>query len=485
MKQFYTLLILLSATFAAKAQIPIPSAPAAGNSNNCITNANIDVCPPNSNIVVGTHINGVYNRGNSSNSLGVGAIWRYRNMATVGGMTINTEITIDAISNAILDNFDDDDATDHAGVSISQFFAPRISPDQNLNGTNRRGYVQFTMRFYRNSTGTNNGTNSDFATVVSLSNLNYVHYDIDGSDAGNVSSGTAGSWFRETGTAQKVSAINPVVVGNTVTELTSYNYPDAGFDWTGFAGSIYERSGVSRCAEVAASFSYAGSQSSVTVRMGYDYNAGGNMNRPIRQYGSRLGCFNFPSLSTLPVNLISFSAIFNNNQSQLKWASDNEVNFEKFIIERSSTGSGFAAIGEQKAYGKTGRNDYEFSDDLSTTTGSNFYYRLKMLDIDGKFTYSNIVMIKKEASRINGVTINPNPIVKGATAVRFTAAAAGMADFKVIDLSGKMVLQQKTKIFEGNNNVAITNLDKLQPGTYILQMIKDNESSVIKFSVTR
>jgi hypothetical protein len=169
----------------------------------------------------------------------------------------------------------------------------------------------------------------------------------------------------------------------------------------------------------------------------------------------------------------------------LKWASENEVNFEKFIIERSSTGSDFAAIGERKAYGKSGRNDYDYSDDLSTATGSNFYYRLKMLDIDGKFTYSNIVMIKKEASRINGITINPNPIVKGATTVRFTASAAGMVDFKVIDLSGKMVLQQKTKIFEGNNSVPISNLDKLKPGTYILQMINNNESSVIKFSVTR
>ncbi len=485
MKQFYTLLILLSATFVAKAQIPIPPAPLAGNSNNCTTNPNIDVCPPGSNIVVGTHTNGAYNRGNNSNNLGVGAIWRYRNMASVSGVTINTEITVDAISNATLANFDDDAATDEAGVSIAHFFAPRISPDQNLNGTNRRGYVQFTMRFYKNSTGTNNGTNADFATPVSLSNLNYVHYDIDGSDAGNVSSGTAGSWFRETGAAQKVSATNPVIVANAVTELASYDYTDASLNWTGFAGSIYERGGVSRCAQVASAFSYAGSQPSITVRMGYDYNAGGNMGRPVRQYGSRLGCFNFPSLSTLPVNLINFSAIFNNNQSQLKWASDNEVNFEKFIIERSNTGSDFAAIGERKAYGKTGRNDYDFSDDLSTATGSNFYYRLKMLDIDGKFTYSSIVMIKKEASRINGITINPNPIVKGATTVRFTAAKAGMADFKVIDLSGKMVLQQKNKIFEGNNSVPITNLDKLQPGTYILQMINDIESSVIKFSVTR
>src|SRR5690606_21613684 len=141
--------------------------------------------------------------------LGVNAVWRFRNMASVGGVTINCEITVDAISNATLVALDDDAAVDQAGVSISRFFAPRISPDQNLNGSNRRGYVQFTMRFYRNPSGTNNNSNTDFSQAVSLSNLNYVHYDIDGGDAGNVNSGTAGSWFRETGTAIKVSPANP------------------------------------------------------------------------------------------------------------------------------------------------------------------------------------------------------------------------------------------------------------------------------------
>lgn len=485
MKQFYTLLIILSAALTSKVQIPIPPAPAPGNSNNCTTNPNIDVCPPSSNIVVGTHIGGVYNRGNNSNNRGVNAVWRYRNMATVGGVTVNVEVTIDAISNAVLESIDDDAATDQAGASIAHFFAPRISPDQNLNGSNRRGYVQFTMRFYRNLTGTNNGTNADFTTSVSLANLNYVHYDIDGGDAGNVNTGTAGSWFRETGTAQKVSAANPVVLANAVTELVAYDYTDAGANWTGFAGSIYERTGVSRCAQTASSFSYAGSQPSITVRMGYDYNAGNNMGRPVRQYGSRLGCFNFPSLSTLPVNLISFSAAFNNNQTLLKWSSDNEVNFEKFIIERSSTGGDFTAIGERMAAGRSGRNEYDFVDDLTSGTASNYFYRLKMLDIDGKYTYSSILIVKKEASVLNGITISPNPVAKGATSVRFTASRPGTADLTVIDMSGKMILQQRTKVYDGNNSIPIANLEKLQPGTYILQMKSENESSVIKFSVTR
>ena len=74
----------------------------------------------------------------------------------------------------------------------------------------------------------------------------------------------------------------------------------------------------------------------------------------------------------------------------MKWASDNEVNFEKYVIERSNSGSDFAPVAERIAKGKNGRNEYEILDDLTAATGNNFYYRLKMLDIDGKFTYSSI-----------------------------------------------------------------------------------------------
>lgn len=486
MKQIYSLLIILSAVFTAKAQIPIPAAPPPGNVNNCTTDPHIDVCPPSSNTVVGTHINGVYNRGNSGNHLGVNAIWRYRNMATVGGVTVNVEVTVDAVSNAILDNIDDDAAADQAGASIAHFFAPRISPDINLNGTNRRGYVQFSMKFYKNATGTNNGTNTDFVTPVSLANLNYVHYDIDGGDAGNVNSGgVAGSWFRETGLAQRVTASNPVVLTNSVTELSGYNYTDAAVNWTGFAGTVYERTGVSRCAQVASSFSYAGSQPGITVRMGYDYNAGNNMGRPVRQYGSRLGCFNFPSLSTLPVELLGFSAAYNKQQTHLKWSSDHEVNFEKYVIERSATGTDFVAIAEKRAADNSGVNHYELIDDLSTVTGTVFYYRLKMLDIDGKFTYSSVVLIKKDAKKINGIAINPNPVISGFTTVRFTSARPTAVELKVVDISGKVQLQQTMKAVEGNNSLSVNNLDKLQPGIYLLQMISEGESSVIKFSVAR
>ena len=142
-------------------------------------------------------------------------------------------------------------------------------------------------------------------------------------------------------------------------------------------------------------------------------------------------------------------------------------------------------LAEKRANGNARRNNYELPDDLSSVAGTVFYYRLKMLDIDGKFTYSSIVIIKKDEKTINGIVINPNTIISGATTVRFTSTRSTTVEFKVIDISGKILMQQINKASEGNNSIVVTNLDKLQPGIYLLQLNNNGEASVIKFSVAR
>ncbi|MBL7761972.1 MAG: T9SS type A sorting domain-containing protein [Chitinophagaceae bacterium] len=489
MKQIYFVLALLSiACTVTMAQPTVPATPAACNANSCITNSNIDVCPPSSSTVVTNHRNGTYNRGNNGNNLGVGAIWRFRNIATVGGITINCEVVVDAISNAILSNMDDDAAVDQANVSIASFFAPRISPDQNLNGTNRRGYVQFTMNFFKNIVGTNNNTNADFATSVSLSNINYVHYDIDGNDAGNVNSGIAGSWFRETGLAKRVTASNPLIVANASTELVAYNYTDpVTTSWAGFAGTVCERDGVSRCAQVASSFSYNGALPGITFRMGYDYNAGGNVGMPVRQYGSRLGCFNFPQAVTLPVKLLSFTGSYHDNETGLKWETEAEESFSHYEIERGSNGSDFTTVGKVVAQpGGTAKKSYQYTDAVTGISGSVLYYRLKMVDIDGKFKYSNVIVIRRDTKTMNGISISPNPVVSGAGAtIRMTAITPGKADVRVIDMMGKVVLQQQNRIAEGTNSISINNMNRLQTGTYTVQLIYNDESMNTKISIIK
>ncbi|MEO8112686.1 MAG: hypothetical protein ABI594_21735, partial [Ginsengibacter sp.] len=90
----------------------------------------------------------------------------------------------------------------------------------------------------------------------------------------------------------------------------------------------------------------------------------------------------------LPLQLVSFTGTLNQNQVKLNWKTANETNTALFEVERSITGTAFAKIGSKKA----GQNSYFFIDEKAGQS-QELYYRLKMIDADGKFTYSNILRL--------------------------------------------------------------------------------------------
>jgi hypothetical protein len=233
-------------------------------------------------------------------------------------------------------------------------------------------------------------------------------------------------------------------------------------------------------------------QSSVTIRMGYDYQdlpaAGtyGDGAGP-RLYASKFECFNFVQETTLPVKLISFTGSFKNNSTQLSWVSENQVNFDHYEIERSnSDGTSFSSIGNKAAIqsSSSAKEQYQHSDDLSAVNGTVFFYRLKMVDKDGTCKYSNAIMIRKDQKTIVGISISPNPVMSGMATVRFEASAKSMVEFKVVDMAGRVILKQQNNVTEGINSIAITNLNRLQPGLYIVQMNDGNSMNTAKFTIS-
>jgi len=474
MKKIYSILVCMSLlTYSvAIAQPTTPPDPVSGSSDNCTTTADILTCPQNSTGVQTSFTGGTYNRGNDGSHLGVGAIWRFTNITTSLGIQVNAEVKVDASSNANLTNMDN-----NSGVTPS-FFAPEITPTTTGNNS-RAGYVQFTITFFKNSVG------DGFDLIdglQQLENLNFVHLDIDGN-------GNSSAWFRETGVALISSPSNPQIISNLSTELITYSYTDntttPGGNWNGYAGSVYERDGVSTCAEVAVAYRYLGFKTSVTFRMGYDFKGSGDPSTTARQYGATFGCFAFPQEIILPVKLLSFSGVYRGQQSILSWAAENEKNFDRYEIERSISGSDFGYVGTKTANHSVGISNYSYYDDLGFVNGNVFFYRLKMLDIDGKAKYSNAIMIRKDSKAINGISLSPNPVVSGLTNVRLTASASGSVEFKIADISGRILLRQQNALFEGNNSISINNLDRLQSGIYSLQMIDGESIVTTKFSVIK
>jgi hypothetical protein len=190
----------------------------------------------------------------------------------------------------------------------------------------------------------------------------------------------------------------------------------------------------------------------------------------------------------LPVNLLSFSGSLRNNVTTLNWETSSEVSFSHYEIQRKDGNSGtFSTIGNQLAAANNGnRNSYQFSDNLAAASGDVFYYRLKMVDADGQFKYSKEVLVRKNQKAITGIVVSPSPVVVGGPAnVRFESARSAIVTIRIVDLTGRTVLQQTSKASEGTNTVAINNLERLQTGSYVIQLSNGDELSAVKFSVAR
>jgi hypothetical protein len=117
--------------------------------------------------------------------------------------------------------------------------------------------------------------------------------------------------------------------------------------------------------------------------------------------------------SSIPVELVSFNASVANNKVDLNWKTVTEVNNFGFEIERASSKTTFSLmwkkIGFVEGSGNTTEpKDYKFTDS-KPTGGNKFQYRLKQIDYDGKFEYSNIVEINIVIDKFELSQNYPNP----------------------------------------------------------------------------
>lgn len=173
------------------------------------------------------------------------------------------------------------------------------------------------------------------------------------------------------------------------------------------------------------------------------------------------------SNAAVPVTLLSFNAANETNQVKLAWTTTNEINTAYFTIERSNNGITFNQLGNVNA----GNNNYSFID-VNPINDIN-YYRLKIIDKDGSFTYSKIITIN---SKLKGsISIFPNPVTNDLTVTHLTAKSNSTVTITGVD--GKQLLSQK--LVSGTTQSTI-DVSKLNSGLYILT-INNSDVHTIKF----
>ena len=179
------------------------------------------------------------------------------------------------------------------------------------------------------------------------------------------------------------------------------------------------------------------------------------------------------SLKPLPITGLSLSAKKLNKISLLNWYTLSESNTSHFEVEKSTNGIGFAAIGNVKSKGNSNtQNNYTFTDE-KPAEGLN-YYRIKEVDIDGKFEYSQIVKLWFDKAK-DALFIYPNPATSTIN-IKYESNMES-AVINVYDAAGKWV---KLYRLPTSNNLSL-NVSELAPGTYTIHISDGVDSQTGKF----
>ena len=182
-----------------------------------------------------------------------------------------------------------------------------------------------------------------------------------------------------------------------------------------------------------------------------------------------------PGLSALPVDIISFKGFLKGASIQLEWEVMNEQNLLQYEVERSVNGRDFYPVGTVKA---SNAGTYHFNDDVTQLSGRRLYYRLKKVDVDGKFKYS-LVFTAHVPLNLQ-FSVYPNPVADGFAQVKFVKPTTGNARLLVSDMAGRAY--QQVPVATGTTNM-IVSLKNAPAGMYIIKLVQDGNTVMQKIQV--
>jgi|GEM_PF-2171590 len=194
----------------------------------------------------------------------------------------------------------------------------------------------------------------------------------------------------------------------------------------------------------------------------------------------------YSTSGALPVTLTSFNAKnVENKSTELVWSTEVEENSKSFEIERSTNGRSFERIGNILAQGDSNSpTNYRFEDHF-TTHHPIYYYRLKMIDIDGAFEYSNIVAVRFSAK--NEFTIQnlyPNPANTNEVWLTLATSKDISSTISLFDNLGRSVISQNTNLPAGQTEIAL-DINHLPNGLYMVVVETTNGKAYEKLLISK
>ena len=183
-------------------------------------------------------------------------------------------------------------------------------------------------------------------------------------------------------------------------------------------------------------------------------------------------------IGPIPVRLGDFYGRLNGKTIKLYWQTYTELNNKGFYIERAATGTDFSSIGFVASKAPGGSNlllNYDFTD-AGALNGNNFY-RLKQVDLDGKASYSNIILLKQNIAS-KGLLIYPNP-AQNYVLIEPAGKINDRFIYNIINEAGAAVAENSFILKQKDEAVKI-DIAKLPAGNYRLRLLNQTGSEILQ-----
>lgn len=294
------------------------------------------------------------------------------------------------------------------------------------------GSATYTAEMF-NSSARALGYTINGSTITSVSPVRY--FQIDRAGTANLTGAVATFYYKTTGLADVVTDPSNLRIAKTIGAGTIWNDVGGTGSATG-TGTITTSSFTS-----FSKFTFA--------------NAAGGLN-------------------PLPIELVNFQAISDNDVVNLDWTTMSEINNDYFTIERSADGVSFEEIAEIDGAGNSiTRRDYH-TIDKKPVVGAN-YYRLKQTDFDGAFTYSQIIVVNFGMEEILTVSTYPNPSSADQIHVNLLGTNDDKVNIVMRDVVGKEYYNKTVSLENGRKDILINSQKTVSPGIYFIVATYNNK----------
>ncbi len=365
--------------------------------------------------------------------------WKFASVAT----GVDAFISVIGSKNATLDAIDD--STQYAFA-----WQPFIKISKKTTSTDS-SYVQFKIEFKK----------SNGAAQV-MSNMAMTIVDLDGSGVGS---------YREM-ISTSLPATPKGILGSLLSTFTNST------SVTLISGTTsYSKTDTSNSAGMA-QLNY-NNISSYTVKVGVVGTV--SAASTVRQFSFYYKAFT-SMVTVLPVKMIDFKAVSNNEVPVVSWTTTMEENSKSFDVYRSLDGINYTLVSTLAAKGNSqSLSNYSFADNnLYGQATPNVFYKLKVTDLNGAYTWSSIVHFSQaiETTKTAIASVYPNP-TKGSININFSSISENDFTLELVDMYGNVHYSLTNNDINGQYSVNIDFSD-LANGVYFVKLNENGQSSTTK-----